>query len=96
MVRAVGGSIHKLKGVNMTDFITSLIRTYVPIAVGAFLGFLATLGLEVDAGVQTSLVVAITGLLQGLYYLVARLLETRWPQLGFLLGSTKKPEYYEE
>lgn len=80
----------------MTDFATSLIRTYVPIAVGALIAFLATRGIDIDANAQAGLITFVTAMLQGLYYLVARLLESKFPQLGFLLGSTKKPEYIEE
>jgi len=79
----------------MNDFITSLIRTYVPIAVGAVASYFLTLGIEVDANAQLGLVTFLTALSQGVYYLVARLLEQKFPQLGFLLGSTKKPEYTE-
>lgn len=80
---------------SMNDFVTSLIRTYVPIAVGAVVSFLLTKGIELDANAQLGLVTFLTALLQGVYYLVARLLEQKFPQLGFLLGSTKKPEYTE-
>lgn len=79
----------------MNDFITSLIRTYVPIAVGAVASYLLTAGIEIDANAQLGLVTFLTAILQGVYYLLARLLEQKFPQLGFLLGSTKKPEYTE-
>lgn len=79
----------------MNDFITSLIRTYVPIAVGAVASYFLTLGVELDANAQLGLVTFLTAVLQGVYYLLARLLEQRFPQFGFLLGSTKKPEYTE-
>lgn len=79
----------------MNDFITSLIRTYVPIAVGAVASYLLTAGIELDANAQLGLVTFLTALLQGVYYLAARLLEQKFPQLGFLLGSAKKPEYTE-
>lgn len=80
----------------MSDFVTSLIRTYVPIAVGAVASYLLTAGIEIDANAQLGLVTFITALLQGVYYLVARLLERKMPSIGgLLLGSSKKPEYTE-
>lgn len=80
----------------MSDFATSLIRTYVPIAVGALASYLLTAGIEIDANAQLGLVTFITAVLQGVYYLVARLLERKMPSIGgLLLGSSKKPEYTE-
>lgn len=79
----------------MNDFITSLVRTYVPIGVGAIASYLLTKGIELDANAQLGLVTFLTALSQGVYYLAARLLEQKFPQLGFLLGSSKKPEYVE-
>lgn len=77
------------------NFVTSLIRTYVPIGVGALASYLLTLGIDLDANAQLGLVTFLTALLQGLYYLIARLLEQRYPQLGVLLGSSKTPDYKE-
>lgn len=80
----------------MTNFFTSLVRTYVPIIVGAFAAWLITVGIELDANSQAGLIVALTGLLQGAYYLAVRLLERKFPQIGVLLGSTQKPVYVEK
>lgn len=77
----------------MTNFVTSLIRTWTPIIVGAFVSWLLTLGIDVDADTQAALIISVTALLQGLYYLVVRLLEKKWPKIGVLLGSLKTPEY---
>lgn len=78
----------------MNNFITSQIRTYVPMAVGAVVAYLATLGLDLDANTQSGLIIALTGVLQALYYLVARVVERKWPQVGgLLLGSAKQPTY---
>ena len=80
----------------MTDFVTSLIRTYVPIGVGALASYLVTRGIEIDANAQLGLVTFLTAVLQGVYYLIARILEARMPSIGgLLLGSSKKPEYTE-
>ena len=77
------------------NFVTSLIRTYVPILVGALASYLLTLGLELDANAQLGLVTFLTALLQGGYYLLARILERRYPKLGLLLGSEAQPKYVE-
>lgn len=78
----------------MSNFVVSLIRTYVPIVVGALASYLLTLGIELDANAQLGLVTALTALLQGLYYVVARSLE-KWvsPKFGLLLGVASKPKY---
>ena len=77
----------------MSNLIISQIRTYVPIIVGALVAWLLTLGVQLDAETQAGIIVALTGILQALYYFVVRLLEQKWPKIGVLLGSTSKPIY---
>ena len=77
------------------SFVTSLIRTWVPIAVGAVVSYLLTLEIELDEQAQAGLVVSLTALLQGLYYLIVRVLERRYPKLGLLLGVESQPKYVE-
>lgn len=77
----------------MNNFITSQIRTYTPMVVGALLAWLTSLGFTLDDGFATALAVVLTTLFSGLYYFVARLLEREWPQLGWLLGSPQQPVY---
>lgn len=77
----------------MSDFLLSLIRTYVPIAVGAVLGYLTAKGINIPDDVQIQASIAITGLLQALYYGLIRALEKKWPKIGILLGSTATPSY---
>lgn len=80
----------------MNNFATSLIRTYVPTAVGALATFLLVRGIELDVQAQLGLVTFLTALLQGAYYLAARLIERRYPEAGkYLLGSGKTPDYTE-
>lgn len=79
----------------MSNLATSLIRTYVPIIVGALASYLLSLGLELDANAQLGLVSFLTAVLQGAYYLAARLLERKFPQLSFLLGSPAQPKYVQ-
>ncbi|MFE6000284.1 hypothetical protein ACFQ6C_26045 [Streptomyces sp. NPDC056454] len=69
-------------------------RTIAPIAVGAVLTFLATRwGIAVDEGTQEYLVLGLSGVLSAAYYVVVLALESRWPRLGILLGSTARPTY---
>lgn len=78
----------------MSNFITSLIRTYVPILVGAIASYLLSKGLELDPETQAGLIIALTGALQALYYYVVRMLERKVnPEFGKLLGVASKPKY---
>lgn len=79
----------------MSDFVTSLIRTWTPIIVGSIVGWLASHGLDVSAEDAVGLTAFLTAVFSGLYYLVVRLIERKYPSAGALLGSTKKPEYTE-
>jgi hypothetical protein len=78
----------------MGNLIPSLIRTYVPIVIGALISWLITLGVEIDDSVQAGLVTALTGLLIAVYYTLIRLLEKKWPALSILLGSSQIPAQY--
>jgi len=80
----------------MNNFVTSQIRTYAPILIGGLISWLALKGIALDTETQSGLVIAFTGLLQAVYYFLARLLERKFPQLGFLLGSAKTPVYVAE
>jgi len=77
----------------MGEFVTSLIRTYVPILVGQVAAWLALKGVQLDDQTVVAATAALGGLLSAVYYLVVRLIEQKFPQIGVLLGSTKKPEY---
>ena len=78
----------------MGTLFPSLIRTYVPIVVGALFAWFITLGVEIDDTLQSGLVTVLTGVLIAIYYTVVRLLEKRWPGLSVLLGSTEIPAQY--
>lgn len=76
----------------MTDYIASLIRTYVPAVVGAVLvviGNALDLGTLDTADNRTKVV----GAIFVVYYAVVRLAEKKWPKLGWLLGLPKPPSY---
>ncbi|WP_029135339.1 hypothetical protein [Nakamurella lactea] len=75
------------------DTIPSLIRTWVPLAVAWLVGFLASLGIQVDSGTQAALASAIGAIVAGAYYAAVRWAEQRWPWVGRFLGSTKQPVY---
>lgn len=64
----------------------SLIRTVVPLTVG----FILTLPINVDEPGLTSFV---TALVTALYYTAIRLVERRWPNVGWLLGFPSPPTY---
>jgi hypothetical protein len=81
--------------VDASDYVPSLIRTYVPIGVGALAAWLAVKGLNVNPTTQVAITALATAVLSGAYYAVARVLETKFPALGFLLGHKAKPVYPE-
>lgn len=73
----------------------SILRTLVPVAVGAVIGWLASAGITVDPEFQTALDLTLMGLGTSAYYVVARLLEVHVsPRFGWLLGSTQSPDGY--
>jgi len=77
----------------MSDLFISLIRTWVPIGVGSVLAWLSTKGVEVSEETKLAAVAALTGVLGSIYYAIARVLESRWPVFGLLLGKRKTPTY---
>ena len=81
----------------MSDYITSLIRTWVPIAVGFALTWLATKLKIVIYPESTATVTAVSvSIVSGAYYSLVRWLETKSPQFGWLLGKAKAPSYVPE
>ena len=74
----------------LTNYVTSLIRTIVPVVVGAVLSALARRGLDID---QAEVTAWLTPLVISGYYSLARLAEIKLPQLGWLLGVPKAPGY---
>ncbi|MFB4319074.1 hypothetical protein [Actinomadura sp. 21ATH] len=81
----------------MDDYVVSLIRTWVPVAVGAGLTWLAAetgLVLDEDAGAAASTLAV--ALVIALYYAIARAIEQRWPRVGRImlaLGLRRTPRY---
>ena len=79
----------------MNDIIISFIRTGVAYVVGAVVAWLTVKGITIDADAVTGFTAFLTAVFSGLYYLIARVLETRYPEAGKLLGVAKKPTYKE-
>lgn len=78
----------------MSDYLISLIRTFVPLAVGYGLAWLAAkVGFVVDEDTATQLKQAAAAVAAGVYYALVRLLESRWPVFGWLLGKAAPPAY---
>lgn len=78
----------------MKDQIISLIRTFVPIAVGSFIGWLTLrTGIAVPDEASNGLTLFFVAILSGLYYTLARALEAKWPWFGLLLGAPAQPVY---
>lgn len=77
----------------MNNYAISLIRTWVPIIVGAVASWLLARGLKLDAQTQAGLIAGLTALLSGGYYAIVRGLETKFPWMGALLGHRATPVY---
>ncbi|WP_217370130.1 hypothetical protein [Nonomuraea antri] len=77
----------------MNDLILSWIRTAVPAAVGAFVAWLALRGVEVDPQTVIAVTAAAGAAATTFYQAVVSTLQRRWPIVGVLLGSTRRPTY---
>ena len=64
--------------------LSSILRTAVPVIVGALLGWAAQVGLDLPSGATTEIV---TVVITTAYYAAARLIEQTWPGLGNMLLS---------
>ncbi len=76
------------------DQIVSRIRTHVPILIGALVSWLRLkIGWTFDAETEAALITFTIALTISLYYELARLLESKVPWLGILLGAKGQPKY---
>ena len=75
---------------NKDDLLVSLRRTLVPMIVGLVAGSFLAGYVNPDA-----LDEVVTGAVTAVYYLVIRLLESKMPVFGLLLGSKKQPVYLD-
>lgn len=77
----------------MTDIGASLIRTVVPLIVGAIVAFLTSHNID-TSGNEEFISQLVGALVAFLYYAAARVLETRVkPKFGWLLGKPAAPTY---
>jgi hypothetical protein len=83
----------------MNDYMVSLIRTWVPVGVGAALTWLATeAGIVLDENTSAMGAVFAVALVTAAYYALARAVERAWPVAGSVLvalGIAKAPTYPE-
>lgn len=76
-------------------FWASVVRTIVPVIVGAVVGWFTTAGIQIDPQLQIALGTLLTTIASGLYYIIVRLLETYvTPKFGWLLLFPKAPVVY--
>lgn len=75
------------------NVVPSVIRTGVPLLVGAAVSFAAAKGIHVSPDTEAQLVVLLGAAAGGVYHWLVRLLEERWPRCGWLLGMAKTPDY---
>lgn len=75
---------------NKDDLLVSLRRTLVPMIVGLVAGSFLAGFVDPDA-----LEKVVTGAVTAVYYLAVRLLESKMPAFGVLLGSRKQPVYLD-
>ena len=74
----------------------SIVRTVVPIVVGAILGWLAASNIPVDPELEVTITAALTAVFSAVYYLLVRLFERYVsPKLGWLLGLAQQPVEYK-
>lgn len=74
----------------------SIVRTVVPIVVGAILGWLTASNIPVDPELEITLTAALTAAFSAVYYLLVRLFERYVsPKLGWLLGLAQQPTSYK-
>lgn len=78
----------------LAGYVTSGVRTLSAYLVGLGLTWLAVhFNVVLDKGTAANLAALAAFALGSAYYLLARLLETKFPKLGVLLGVPKKPAY---
>lgn len=76
------------------NYVPSLIRTFVPIAVGAVLAYLAVhFGLHPSQAQAAAITAPLTAVISAVYYALVRYLETKYPIFGILLGKKAQPVY---
>jgi hypothetical protein len=78
----------------MNDFVIAQIRTWVPVAIGAALTYLAAkLGVVIDEDISGQVAAVAVTIVTGVYYLLVSALARKWSAFGWLLGYAKAPTY---
>ena len=77
----------------MRDLQTSVIRTATPYLVGLIVTLFGFAGVSLPEDLKTSLVPLIAFIVSTIYYMVVRFLESKYPKLGWLLGTPIEPTY---
>lgn len=80
----------------MPLLLISFVRTITPGIVGMVVGWFTALGLTVDPEFEGALTAVLGLTFMGLYYLVVRLIEQKFPKVGILLGYAKSPDSYSQ
>lgn len=81
---------------NVNEYVISLIRTVVPVIVGAVVSWLlAKHALHVSAAITVQVTAILTAGVTAVYYAGIRFLEAKFPKFpwGLFLGHTSKPVY---
>lgn len=82
---------------NTKDYLTSIVRTIVPVTMGAILTWLAAHNIVIDGIFQDNLRLLLELVITGAYYALVRGFEHYVsPKFGWLLGIAKAPNYVEE
>ncbi len=78
----------------VNTYVTSLIRTGVPVLVGLVATFLLVhFGLHISPDNIAAVTTWLIGIITVGYYALVRLAEKRWPKLGWLLGVPAQVAY---
>jgi hypothetical protein len=79
--------------VQQNNLVTSIIRTLVTIILPPLVAWLAARGINLSDETLAQISVYAVVAAQAGYYIVVRLLETKYPAFGWLLGLAKQPGY---
>lgn len=80
----------------MILLLLSFLRTVVPAIVGAVVAVLVQSGLTVDPEFEGALTAVLFATFTGLYYLVIRVIEMKFPWVGVLIGWAASPDSYSK
>lgn len=77
----------------MNSLIIQIIRSSVPVGVGAGITWLISIGLTIPEDVAANTSIALVALISSLYYIAVAALEKKIPAFGWLLGVARNPVY---